>query len=144
MSARAASDRTASSASSVSNDVSRVAVWARISAIPSRRLSIADRRASLLISARTRARSWRARTATTWNFVRSEDSTRPRWAAASTSDAVRASTGMMPSLRAAGTTLRRTGGAVSAPETLVTSSHELLLSHAIGARPPSAIGSHTW
>ena len=97
MSARAASDRTASSASSASNDVSRVAVCARISAIPSRRLSIADRRASLLISARTLARSWRARTATTWNFVRSEGSTRPRWAAASTSHAVRASTGMMPS-----------------------------------------------
>ena len=72
MSARAASGRTASSASSASNDVSRVAVCARISAIPSRRLSIADRRASLLISARTLARSWRASTATTWNFVRSE------------------------------------------------------------------------
>ena len=100
MSALAASDRTASSASSASNDVSRVAVCARISAIPSRRLSIADRRASLLISARTRARSWRARTATTWNFVRSEGSTRPRCAAASTSLAVRASTGMMPSSRA--------------------------------------------
>ena len=97
MSARAASDSTASSPSRSSNDVSRVAICARISAIPSRRLSMADRRASLLISARTRARSSRARTATTWNFVRSEGSTRPRCAAASTSDAVRASTGMMPS-----------------------------------------------
>ena len=111
----AASDRTASSASSASNDVSRVAVWARTSAIPSRRLSIAERRASLLTSARTRARSWRARTATTWNFVRSEGSMRPRRAAASTSAAVRASTRHDAVVPAADTALRRTSGAVSAP-----------------------------
>ena len=79
--------------------MSRAAVFARIVAIPSRRLSCSARWASVLVSsARTRARSSRTSRATTWNFVRTEGSTRPRSAAASTSRTVRASTGMMPSL----------------------------------------------
>ena len=95
----AASETTASSARSERSEVSRAAVCARISAIPSRRLSCSARWASLLVpSARTRVRSSRASSATTWNFVRTEGITRPRWTAASTSRTVRASTGMMPSL----------------------------------------------
>ena len=52
----------------------------------------------LLSSARTRSRSSRTSRATTWNFVRTDGTTRPRWTAVSTSRTVRASTGMMPSL----------------------------------------------
>src|SRR6476620_5308413 len=95
----AASETTASSASNASSEVSRAAVLARIVAIPSRRLSCSARCASLLArSALTRARSSRTSRATTWNLVRPEGRTGPRWAPASTSRTARASTGMMPSL----------------------------------------------
>ena len=71
LSDRAASETTASSARSASSAVSRTAVFARIVAMPSRRLSCSARWVSLLVSsARTRARSSRTSRATTWNFVR--------------------------------------------------------------------------
>ena len=95
----AASETTASSASSWSSEVSRAAVFARIVATPSRRLSCAARWASVLAaSALTWARSSRTSRATTWNLVRLLGDTGPRWAADSTSRTARASTGMMPSL----------------------------------------------
>jgi hypothetical protein len=98
MSALAASDSTASSPSNASNEVSRVAVWARTSAISSRRLSMPERRVSLLISVCTRVRSWRASRATTWNFVRTDGAIDRRSTAASTSRTARASCGIRPRL----------------------------------------------
>ena len=99
LSALAESETTASSASSISREVSRAAVSARIVATPSRRLSCAARWASVLVvSALTRARSSRTSRATTWNRVRTEGSTGPRWTAPSTARTARASTGMIPSL----------------------------------------------
>ena len=69
----AASETTASSASSSSSEVSRAAVFARIVAMPSRRLSCSARWASVIsLSALTRARSSRTSRATTWNFVRTD------------------------------------------------------------------------
>ena len=97
--ALAESDTTASSASSVNREVSRAAVFARMVAMPSRRLSCSARWASVLAtSALILARSSRTSRATTWNFVRTEDIAEPRSTAVSTSRTLRASTGMMPSL----------------------------------------------
>jgi hypothetical protein len=63
----AADDTTAPSVSSSSSEVSRAAVFARIVAMPSRRVSIAVRSDSLMVvSALTRARSSRTSSATTW------------------------------------------------------------------------------
>ena len=94
LSDRAASETPESSASSASSPASRTAVVARMVAMPSRRLSCSARWLSLPAAARTRARSSRSSRATAWNFVRTAGVTRPRWAAASTSRAVRASTEM--------------------------------------------------
>ncbi len=95
----AASETAASSASRDSSEVSRAAVLARIVPIPSSRLSCSARWLSLTaVSAFTRVRSSRASRATTWNFVRPEGRTGPRWTPASTSRTARARTGMMPSL----------------------------------------------
>ena len=76
--------------------MSRTAVFARIVAIPSRRLSCSARWASLLVSsALTRARSSRTSSATTWNFVRTVGRhPAPLRRAASTSRTARASTEM--------------------------------------------------
>ncbi len=87
------------SSSSTSKEVSRVAVFARIVATPSRRLSWAAFCAALSsVSAFSRERSSRTSSATTWNLVRPLDFTRPRCDIASTSRTARASTGMIPSL----------------------------------------------
>ncbi|MFC5040355.1 hypothetical protein [Ornithinimicrobium kibberense] len=67
-------------------------------AMPSRRLSSSVRRAAdISPSALTRARSSRMRSATTWNFVRTEGGVRPRLTAASTSRTTLASTWIVPS-----------------------------------------------
>ena len=92
LSDRAASETPESSASSASSPASRTAVVARMVAMASRRLSCSARRPSLPVAARTRARSSRSSMATAWNFVRTAGVTRPRWAAASSSRAVREST----------------------------------------------------
>ena len=108
----AESETSASSASRARSEVSRAAVLARIVATPSSRLSCSLRCASVLVSsALMRARSSRTSRATTWNFVRTDDITDPRWTAASTSRTARASTGMMPSLSRS-RTRRRFRGAV--------------------------------
>ena len=67
------SESSESSAISASSEVSRAAVFARIVATPSRRLSCVALNASVVVaSAFTRARSSRTSRATTWNFVRTE------------------------------------------------------------------------
>ena len=111
------------------SDVSRAAVLARIVATPSRRLSCSARSASVIVlSALTRARSSRTSSATTWNLVRLDGLTGPRWAAASTSRTARASTGMMPSLSRSRTPpvcgggrcgYRRTGAGLVEPRLLL-------------------------
>ena len=71
LSDRASSETTASSESSARSAGSRTAVFARVVAMSSRRLSFSVRRESLMVSsARTRARSSRSIRATAWNFVR--------------------------------------------------------------------------
>ena len=71
LSSRAASETSAFSSSRWNSDGSRAAVWARIVPIPSSRLSWASRCPSVSSeSPLTRARSSRASSAATWNFVR--------------------------------------------------------------------------
>ena len=95
----AASETVASSASRESSVVSLAAVLARIVATPSSRLSWSAFLDSVSsVSALIRARSSRTRSATTWNLVRADGETGPRWERASTSLTARARTGMMPSL----------------------------------------------
>ena len=89
LSARAASETLASSASSASSPTSRTAVAASTAAMPSRRLSCSARRLSLTVADRMRARSSRSSNATAWNLVRTAGVTRPPRAAASISRAVR-------------------------------------------------------
>ncbi len=65
---RATGEVAASTSSSWISEVSRAAVFARIVATPSRRLSSSARAASVIsVSAFTRARSSRTRNAITWN-----------------------------------------------------------------------------
>ena len=117
LSSAAASEIRASSASSTSSEVSRVAVLARIVATPSSRLSCSLRSASVLVvSALIRARSSRTSSATTWNLVRTDGRTLPRSTPASTSRTARASTGMMPSLSRSRTRRRDRGAVRVAPD----------------------------
>ena len=77
------------------SDVSRAAVFARIVATPSRRLSSSARAESATaVSAFTRARSSRTRKAITWNLTRLVGPSFPRWALASTSRTLRARIGI--------------------------------------------------
>ena len=94
----AASETTASSPRRAKREGSRMALLARMVAMPSRRLSWADFWASVVSSSsRTWVRSSRTSRAMTWNFVRTEEvATGPRCTAVSTSRTARASTGMMP------------------------------------------------
>ena len=93
-----ASPMTASSWSSEKSDGSRAAVLARIVATPSSRLRKLSRWASLrLSSARTRARSSRASSATAWNRARWPEVSCRRSTACSTSRTALASSGMTPS-----------------------------------------------
>ena len=76
----AESETVASSASRESSEVSLAAVLARIVATPSSRLSWSARLASVSsVSALMRARSSRTSRATTWNLVRADGETGPRW-----------------------------------------------------------------
>ncbi len=86
----------ASGSSSAMRLVSRAAVFARICAIPSSRLSSSARAPSATsVSAFTRARSSRISRAMTWNFVRFVGPSLPFWAFCSTSRTLRARIGMM-------------------------------------------------
>ena len=88
----------ASSARRENSDGSRAAVWARIVAIPSSRLSSPSRLASVSpVSVLTRMRSSRASRATAWNRDRT-DTAWPRSTADSISRTARARIGMTPSL----------------------------------------------
>ena len=92
------SETFASSASSENSDGSRAAVWARIVAMPSSRLSSPSRLASVSpVSVWTRMRSSRASSATAWNRDRTETAW-PRSTADSISRTARARIGMTPSL----------------------------------------------
>ena len=100
----------------------------QVSSRPVEPLELSGRWASVLAaSALTRARSSRTSRATTWNFVRTDDVTDPRWAAASTSRTARASTGMMPSLSRTRTRRWSWCGTASARLACASSSHRLLL-----------------
>ncbi len=99
----AASDRTASSASSWSRRGSRAAVFARIVATPSSRRSCSARYASVADwSVLTRLRSSRTSRATTWNLVRIDGLIAARSTAPSTSRTALARTGIRPSASLAG------------------------------------------
>ncbi len=92
---RAESLTSASSPSRVNKDGSRVAVCARIFAMPSSRFSCASRCGSVIdVSALTRARSSRARSAMAWNLLRSISPCRT-WV--STARTALARTGRIPS-----------------------------------------------
>ena len=96
---RALSVTTASSESRAKSEGSRVAVLARIVAMPSRRLSSSAFWASVSsVEARTSPRCSRTSSATTWNRTRWPGASGPRWTADSSSRTARASTGTMPSL----------------------------------------------
>ena len=93
----AASVTAVSSARSWIREVSRAAVFARMVATPSSRLSSSVRSASVSsASVLARARSSRMSNAITWNLVRLLGPTLPRSAAFSTSRTARASTGISP------------------------------------------------
>ena len=92
------SETLASSASRENSEGSRAAVWARIVAMPSSRLSSPSRLASVSVeSPRTRVRSSRASSATAWNRERTETPW-PRSTADSISRTARARIGIRPSL----------------------------------------------
>ena len=109
--------------------MSRAAVFARIVATPSRRLSCSARWASLLVrSALTRARSSRTSSATTWNLVRPDG---PHRAALGTRLDLAHGAGEHRDdalvVEVAGTPLVARGGAGGAGLALASSSQELLL-----------------
>ena len=92
------SETFASSASRENSEGSRAAVWARIVAMPSSRLSSPSRLASVSVeSPLTRVRSSRASSATAWNRDRTETPW-PRSTADSISRTARARIGIRPSL----------------------------------------------
>ena len=96
---RALSVTCASSESRPKREGSRVAVLARMVAIPSRRLSSSAFCASVsAVDAFTSPRCSRTRSATTWNRTRCPGASGPRCTADSSSRTARASTGTMPSL----------------------------------------------
>ncbi len=103
-----------SASSSWMSEVSRAAVFARIVATPSSRLSSSTRAASVIsVSAFTLARSSRTRNAITWNFVRFVGPSFPRWDFASISRTLRARIGMRGASSSRRDVFLRRGAAVA-------------------------------